>query len=648
MEKKIKELVQKLNTYRDEYYNKSNSLVSDYEYDTLFDELLRLETETGIIFSNSPTQTVGYEVKSELEKIEHSHSLLSLQKTKSVNELIEKAGNKETVLSLKMDGLTILLTYEEGKLVQAETRGNGIVGELVTHNAKVFENIPLQISYLGHLEVEGEAIITYNDFTQINQPLPVEMKYKNPRNLVSGSVRQLDSSIAAKRHIRFITWKVPTDVGRTFTEKMIFVEKLGFEIVPFYTYVKGGDIGAIIETLKDDADKLNYPIDGLVMTYNDIKYGESLGFTNRHPRHSIAFKFYDEEVETVLRNIEWTMGKTGVLTPTAVFDPVEIEGTTVERASLHNISIMKNLELSYGDIITVYKANAIIPQIADNLDRTLTDICVPPVKCPVCGMATKIVKDNKTEILVCGNSECKGKFLGKLKHFVSRDAINIDGLSEAKLERIIKVLGISSFKDLYHLKGDKAQVLEKVDGFGKKSVDKLLEAIEKSRNTTLKRFIYALSIPLIGESASKAISMHLNGSFNEFIEKGGYKWSTLPDFGSAMEESLNNYMSNNKEMIEALAEEFTFEMPISKKNSEILAGKTFVITGKLQHFTNRTELKNKLSNLGAVVVDSVSKNTTYLVNNDVNSSSSKNVKAKQLGVQIINEEQLSEMFLKGE
>ena len=271
MEKKIKELVQKLNTYRDEYYNKSNSLVSDYEYDTLFDELLRLETETGIIFSNSPTQTVGYEVKSELEKIEHSHSLLSLQKTKSVNELIEKAGNKETVLSLKMDGLTILLTYEEGKLVQAETRGNGIVGELVTHNAKVFENIPLQISYLGHLEVEGEAIITYNDFTQINQPLPVEMKYKNPRNLVSGSVRQLDSSIAAKRHIRFITWKVPTDVGRTFTEKMIFVEKLGFEIVPFYTYVKGDDIGAIIETLKDDADKLNYPIDGLVRTYNDIK-----------------------------------------------------------------------------------------------------------------------------------------------------------------------------------------------------------------------------------------------------------------------------------------------------------------------------------------------------------------------------------------
>lgn len=644
MEKKIKELVQKLNTYRDEYYNKSNSLVSDYEYDTLFDELLRLETETGIIFSNSPTQTVGYEVKSELEKIEHSHSLLSLQKTKSVNELIEKAGNKETVLSLKMDGLTILLTYEEGKLVQAETRGNGIVGELVTHNAKVFENIPLQISYLGHLEVEGEAIITYNDFKQINELLSSETKYKNPRNLVSGSVRQLNSSIAAKRHIRFITWKVPTNVGPTFTERMSFAEKLGFEIVPFYTYEKGKVIDAIIETLKDDADKLNYPIDGLVMTYNDIKYGESLGFTNRHPRHSIAFKFYDEEVETVLRKVEWTMGKTGVLTPTAVFDSIEIDGTTIERASLHNISIMKNLELSYGDTITVYKANAIIPQIADNVDRTLSDICVPPARCPICGMSTKIVKDNKTEILVCGNSECKGKFLGKLKHFVSRDAINIDGLSEAKLERMIKVLGLTTFKDLYHLQGNKAQLLERVEGFGKKSVDKLLEAIEKSRNTTLERFIYALSIPLIGESASKAISAHLNGSFNEFIGKNGYRWSALPDFGNAMEESLNNYISKNEEQIKTLAEEFVFEAPVTKKDSRALKGKIFVITGKLQHFTNRTELKNKLSVMGAIVADSVTKNTTYLINNDVNSTSGKNVKAKQLGVEIINEERLLEML----
>ena len=462
--KKIKELISKLNEHKEAYYNNQSPTISDYEYDRLFDELKSLEESTGIILSTSPTQIVGCEVKSNLEKVKHSHPMLSLDKTKSVDELKKFAGDQDCIISLKCDGLTVLLTYDNGQLVQAETRGNGEEGEIITHNAKTFENIPLYINYKGHLEVEGEAIITYDDFENINAESKTE--YKNPRNLVSGSVRQLDSNIAAKRHIKFIAWKVPTAIDgfndhNSFIHRLIYIKNIGFEVVPLLTYSNGTDdekyINEMIETLKIAADDMGYPIDGLVMTYNNITYGESLGCTGHHPKHSIAFKFYDEVVETTLRDIDWTMGKTGVITPTAIFDPVEIDGTMVERASVHNVSILEELELMVGDTIEVYKANAIIPQVKRNLsakERNRAEeftIHHVPSMCPICGGKTEIKQDNDSKILICTNSDCKGKLLGKLTHFVSKNAMNIDGLSESTLEKFIELGWLNDFKDIFTL-----------------------------------------------------------------------------------------------------------------------------------------------------------------------------------------------------
>lgn len=418
--KRIKELVEQLNEYRDAYYNEARSDVSDAEYDRLFDELSELENETGVVYTNSPTQSVGYEVKSELEKVEHSHPMLSLDKTKSVDDLVKFAGDKDCILSLKMDGLTCLLTYENGELAQAETRGDGEIGELITHNARVFDNIPLSIDYKGHFEIEGEAIITYDDFNKINEFLPEDKKYKNPRNLASGSVRQLDSKIAAQRHIKFIAWKVPTDIASgSFINRLQYASNLGFDTVPFLP-IRGNCnaefINIVVEQLRKRAKEKSYPIDGLVATYNDITYGESLGMTGHHPKHSIAFKFYDEEAETVLKNIEWSMGKIGSLTPVAIFDPVEIDGTMVERASLHNVSILTKLDLQIGDTITVYKANQIIPQVKENLsakNRESAYIRIPS-QCPVCESPTRIVKENDSEVLMCVNPHCKGKLLERV------------------------------------------------------------------------------------------------------------------------------------------------------------------------------------------------------------------------------------------
>ncbi len=658
--KRIKELTQQLNQYRDSYYNNSVSEISDHEYDDLFDELKRLEEKINIVMTNSPTHTVGYEVKSKLEKIKHSHPMLSLDKTKSVDDLKKFAGNKDCMLMCKMDGLTVLLTYENGELIQAETRGNGEEGEIITHNARVFENIPLYIDYAGHLEVEGEAIITYSDFEKINNKLPENEKYKNPRNLVSGSVRQLDSNIAAQRHIQFIAWKVPNIEDKIRSDNSIlfrlnYVKDLGFDIVPFFSYTNCSldkeNINNMVILLQDRAKKLGYPIDGLVMAYDDISYGESLGATGHHPKHSLAYKFYDDIYPTRLLDVEFTMGKKGVLTPTAVFEPVEIDGTMVERASLHNISIMKSLGIvSKYQEIGVYKANMIIPQIeyAEKMDcvSVKESIYIPSV-CPVCGWNTERVKDNDTEILICTNPDCKGKLLGKLSHFVSKNAINIDGLSEQTLQKFIDLGWLNSFRDIYYL-SEHEEEMHKLDGFGRKSVDKLLESIEKSRNTTLDRFIYGLCIPLIGRSASKDISKYCNGNvdyfINEIIEKNAIKLKDIDGFGESMGTSLCDWWNKYCLLVVELTKEFSF---ISTKSSNIninLSNKIFVITGSLKHYKNRDEIISTIEKLGGKVSGSVSSKTSYLINNDITSISGKNKKANDLGIPIISEDDFIKMI----
>ena len=649
---RIKELTKTLNEYRNAYYNESESIISDYEYDKLYNELEKLESETGLSFANSPTKTVGFQVKSELEKIKHSHPMLSLDKTKSVDELRKFAGDKDCILSLKMDGLTCLLTYENRVLVQAETRGNGDIGELITHNANVFENIPLTIDYKGHFEIEGEAIITYDDFEKINKALPEDKKYKNPRNLVSGSVRQLDNRIAAQRHIKFVAWKVPTEVcSNSFLNRLKYAKELGFEIVPLFTYSgKSSDkenLPEMIESLKIKAHDHGYPIDGLVMTYNDIQYGESLGLTGHHPRHSVAYKFYDEEFETILNNIEWTMGKSGCLTPTAVFEPVEIDGTIVERASLHNMSIFKDLELSHGDTITVFKANQIIPQVSDNLDRTLNDLCIPPSTCPICGGKTEIVKDNDTEVLMCSNSNCKGKLLGKLSAFVSRNKMNIDGLSDETLSKFIARGWLTCFSDIYKLKDYYIHMIN-MSGFGRKSIDKLIDSIEKSRSVELNRFIAALSIPGVGDSTAKDISKHCEYDFDTFVLKliDKYNWSVIDGIGEKTNQQINEWIddSGNREDFRKLLQTIIpVNLNTNDNTDQSLAGKNFVITGDVTQFKNRKELQKFIESKGGKVTGSVTSKTNWLINNDVESTSSKNKKARGLGIPIISEKDFLEM-----
>lgn len=656
---RIKELTQQLNHYRDSYYNASVSEISDHEYDDLFDELRQLEEETNIVMANSPAHTVGYEVKSKLEKVKHSHSMLSLDKTKSVEDLKKFAGNKDCLIMCKMDGLTVLLTYENGELIQAETRGNGEEGEIITHNARVFENIPLHIDYMGHLEVEGEAIITYGDFERINSKLPKNEKYKNPRNLVSGSVRQLDSNIAAQRHIKFITWKVPktedSKYDKYFAKKLEQVKELGFDIVPYLIYFED-TVENRVALLKNTAKELGYPIDGLVMTYNDISYGESLGTTGHHPKHSLAYKFYDDIYPTRLLDVEFTMGKTGVLTPTAVFEPVEIDGTMVERASLHNLSVMRELGVEFiGQEINVYKANQIIPQVhstepvlpfKDPEDKEIIESIIIPDKCPICGADTYIPKDNDAEILVCSNPDCKGKLLGKLSHFVSKNAINIDGLSEQTLQKFIDLGWLNSFKDIYYLSEHKAEMYN-LDGFGKKSVDKLLESIEKSRNTTLDKFIYGLCIPLIGRTASKTIAKEFNNKAEEFYDIWchGYNFTKLNDFGDTMNNSMQDFIGNNYRWIAEFMGEFNFRESDSNGNvKQVLEGKTFVITGSLKAYKNREELVAAIERNGGKVSSSVSAKTSYLINNDVTSTSGKNKKAHDLGIPIISEGEFVQMI----
>lgn len=656
-ENEIKKLVKELNHYRDQYYNHAVSEISDHDYDELFDRLQKLESETGYILSNSPTQTVGYEVVSELQKVKHSHPMLSLSKTKSIEELDRFINGKPVIISCKLDGLTVLLTYEDGELVQAETRGNGELGELITHNAKVFDNIPLHIDRAGHFEVEGEAIITYKDFEDINAGLSDEQKYKNPRNLAAGSVRQLDSNIAKERHLKFIAWKIPEDgEHNTMRERLDYAEALGFDVVPrlCVTHIENEHV---INILKIQANNLGYPIDGMVVTYDDIKYGESLGMTGHHPKHSIAFKFYDETVETELLDIEWTMGKTGVLTPVAVFNPVEIEGTTVERANLHNISVMfglSNYKPWYkGMRIFVYKANMIIPQVASVIyeNSNNDNILDIPDVCPICRMETGQFTENRSTVLMCTNPNCKGKLLGVLKTFCSKQAHDIKGLSEATLELLINNGYLNNLRDLFYLKNNRTE-LTRLPGLGAKKVDGILQSIEKCRKTTLSKFLCGLSIPLFGVSTCKEIEkyetskakergMQIWDAFWDDVVNRRYLSNYIDGFGRVMDESFHTYMDANISFVRELSTEFIFDSVSDNISAgdNSLNGKKICITGSLHHFTNRDELVKNIESHGGKVVSSVSSKTDYLLTNDKESGSGKNVKAAQLDIPIISEEE---------
>ena len=664
----IAKRVRELNEASDAYYNKNSPIMSDYEFDCKFDELKEWEQITGIVLANSPTQNIGCDVVSELKEVTHSHPMLSLDKTKSTDDLVKFSSGRDCVLSLKMDGLTVLNTYKYNSLEQSETRGNGKIGEIITHNAKVFENFPTQIPIAPSFEIEGEAIVTIKDFKAVNDPLVEKAKceaeklgltgkeyteyvknnsFANPRSYASGSVRQLDNKIAKDRHIHFIAWKIPFGVP-TYTEGFRIAKELGFEVVPYVTYNSSfDDIDDKIEQLRAIAEEKSYPIDGLVISYNSVEYGRSLGLTGHHPRHSLAFKFYDEETITKVRGVEWTMGKTGVLTPTVIFDAVEIDGTMVERASVHNVSIFKKLKLGIGDEVTVIKANQIIPQIRENLTKSNT--CLVPNICPICGKSTKIVKENDSEVLYCTNPDCHGKLLGKLKHAVSRDALNVDGLSEATIEKFINLGWLNSIQDIYHL-SDRENEIKALDGFGKKSVDKLLASIEKSRKTSLERLLYSLSIPLLGKSVSMMIADSVDYDFDTFIDemtmKGAEYFRYLPGIGDSLISSLNTYWEDHYSEIIQLANEFTFETPklVLDEMPKTLQGKTFVVTGSVNHYKNRDELKADIVAHGGTVVCSVSSKTSYLINNDINSTSSKNQKAKSLNIPIISEKEFLQMI----
>ena len=644
--KRLKELTEYLNKCRNAYYNENKPLITDYEYDNLYDELENLENETTISFANSPTKNVGFEVKSELKKVRHSHPMLSLDKTKSVEELKKFIGNKDSLLMLKMDGLTVAVTYENGVMVSAETRGDGTTGELITHNAKTFVNLPTTIPYKEKLIVFGEAIITYDDFEKINNKLPDDKKYKNPRNLVSGSVRQLDNKICAERNVRFVAWRlVEGSNSNDFMDRLSELGRYGFEIVPAIE-VNKLEINSLLEKAQRIAEELKYPIDGCVFSYRDISYIDKLGATSHHLRGQYAFKFYDEEVVTTLKYIEWSMGKSGQLTPVAIFEPVEIDGTIVERASLHNVSILTQLDLQVSDEITVYKANQIIPQVRENLSAKNRESYIQiPGFCPICNSPTEIKRDNSTDVLICTNPNCKGKLLGKVSHFVSKKGMDIDGLSEETLKKFIELEWINNIYDVYNL-NEHFEKLKSFSGFGKKSVDKLKESIETSKTTTLKQFISALSIPNVGTTQAKILAKQFN-TWDKFYEAamGNYNFSKLEGFGDVMNNNIHKWFADDNGNVEQVVSLLTFkEEDMKNTTSTDLAGKTFVITGSVHIFKNRDEFKAFVESANGKVSGSVSKNTYALVNNDKASNSSKNKKAKELNIPIVTEEEFMEMI----
>ena len=643
--KRIRELIGTLRAAGRAYYQESREIMSNFEYDKLYDELVSLEKETGIVFANSPTQNVGYEVVSALPKERHEKPMLSLNKTKSVEELADWLGGQTGLLSWKMDGLTIVLTYQNGTLVKAVTRGNGEIGEVITANAKAFVNVPLNISYQGELILRGEAIIRYSDFEKINEQIEdVDAKYKNPRNLCSGSVRQLNSEITAQRQVHFYAFSLVKADGIDFKnsrkEQFEWLKTQGFEVVEYHEVTKE----TLPETVKMYSEAIaenDTPSDGLVLLYDDIAYGQSLGRTAKFPRDSIAFKWADEIQETKLLYIEWSASRTGLINPVAVFEPVELEGTTVSRASVHNISIMEALELGAGDQITVYKANMIIPQIADNLTRSgVRDI---PEACPVCGGQTEVRQINDVKSLYCTNPDCQAKKIKSFTLFTSRDALNIAGLSEATLEKFIGVGMIHEYADIFHLDRHQEEIVE-MDGFGQKSYDNLIAAAEKASHTTLPRMVYGLGVAGIGLANAKMICRHFKNDFEAMRHATVEELVEIDGIGEVLAQAWTAFFSDGKNnaIVDHLLAELTFEAgdeESSEGADEAFAGMNFVITGSLEHFKNRKELQELIERRGGKVTGSVTSKTNYLINNDVASSSSKNKKARELGVPILSEEE---------
>ena len=644
------ELVELLNKASRSYYQDAQEIMSNYEYDRLYDELQDLEKELGITLSNSPTVNVGYEVVSELPKERHESPMLSLDKTKEVEELKNFVGSQKVLMSWKMDGLTIVLTYRDGKLYKAVTRGNGEVGEVVTNNAKVFKNVPVQIAYRGELILRGEAVIGYHDFEKINEEIEdVDAKYKNPRNLCSGSVRQLNNQITAKRNVMFYAFTLVQADGVDFQNsracQMEWLKAQGFTTVEYHMVTRD-TVEDEVAKFSSEISKNDFPSDGLVLSYDDIAYGRSLGRTAKFPRDSYAFKWQDEIRETILREIEWSPSRTGLINPVAIFDPVELEGTTVSRASVHNISIMEELELGIGDKIEVYKANMIIPQIAENLTRSgVKDI---PERCPVCQGETKIRQVGNAKALYCMNPECQAKHVKAFALFVSRDALNIEGLSEATLEKFISRGYIHTFADIFHLDRYKDEI-QGMEGFGEKSYRKLIESVKKARTTTLPRVVYSLGIAGIGLANAKVICRELKYDVEALLMVTEEELNEIQGVGEVLAKAFTGYFSDAKhvENFRKLLEELTIPEETSTKK-QIFEGVNFVITGSVTHFANRGEVKELIESLGGKVTGSVTSKTNYLINNDVTSTSSKNKKANELGIPIISEETFLELVNKEE
>ncbi len=645
--KRMQELVELLNRASRAYYQEATEIMSNFEYDKLYDELLSLEAELGYTMASSPTVNVGYEVLSELPKERHEKPMLSLDKTKEVSRLKEFLGNQKAFLSWKLDGLTIVLTYLNGELKKAVTRGNGEIGEVITNNAKTFKNLPLKIGYPGELILRGEAIIGYRDFERINEEIEdVDAKYKNPRNLCSGSVRQLNNAITAGRNVKFFAFSLVKAEGVDFQNSRIrqleWLKEQGFEVV------EGCAVTAdtIEEKVKEFSERIvenDFPSDGLVLVYDDIAYGQSLGMTSKFPRDSFAFKWADEIRETKLLEIEWSASRTGLLNPVAIFEPVELEGTTVSRASVHNISIMEELELGIGDTIEVYKANMIIPQIADNLTRSgVKDI---PKECPVCHGRTEIRKVSDTKALYCTNEDCGAKHLKSFALFVSRDALNIEGLSEATLEKFIAKGFINTYSDIFHLDRYEAEI-KSMEGFGEKSYVNLQKSVEKARETSLPKLIYGLGIANIGLANAKVICREFRYDIEKMIHLTEEELSAIPGIGPVIAGAYVDYFADEKRVRElrTLLGELKIKAEEESGQAQIFTNKNFVITGSVEHFVNRNEVKELIESKGGKVTGSVTSKTDYLINNDVNSTSSKNKKAKELGISIITEEQFLEML----
>ena len=646
--KMMQGMISILNEASEAYYS-GKPFMSDAAFDARLRDLQELESETGVVFANSPSVNVGAKVLTSLPEVVHNHLMLSLEKCHSTQEIIDFSNSKELIASIKMDGMTASLLYEDGALVRAESRGNGHVGNDITEHIKQFLNIPLRINKKDTYVIDGECIITDEDFAKVNK----NNEFKNSRNLIAGTLASLDTSVVSQRKAKFIAWDViEGGSSNNLDDNLAEANELGFSVVPFWSAVNLDQkkLQNTLDYIFEYASDEGIPCDGVVFKYNDIEYGKSLGATSHHFRNGIAYKAKDEECETILKDIEWSCGKSGILTPVAIFEPVELEGTTVERASLHNISIMYDLypkSWHSGLIVSVKKCNQIIPQISkvEFGESSCAKRLDPPHKCPVCGGATEIKQENDSKVLVCTNDNCKGKLLGKLTHFVYKNAINIDGLSEATLEKFIELGWLTCFEDIYKLKSYTPEMIE-LEGFGEKSVKKLLKSIEMSRDTTLDRFIYALSIPLIGRSASKTINKYFNGDFDRFYKEcclNKFDFTVLDDFGCAMNDSINDYIEKNVVMIGNLAKEMFFEKSQITINSN-LSGLNFVITGSLNHFSNRDEVKEKIEAAGGKVSGSVSAKTSYLVNNDINSTSGKNKKAKELGVKIITENELIDLL----